>query len=611
MTFVRVDLVPKILHGSWACTGSPDTIGRAVLGKLRMNSKKKGSMESKIGKILPIGLFLLMLSSLFLVALRREPDLSDECYVYYEAQAAWDAGNQSGGSDPIHRLFGSIVGLPFLWNPESDLLSLRMYSMMLWLFGFSLLSWSVAGEASETRGLWLLPLPLLLHTLHMPVLTYQSLPAVFLAIAFACRIQASRATPRGRGCWLFALGSVCGFLPLTHVPLLIPFILLFLWMLIQESSVKGRLTLSLGFTLSFSAVRFIWFANGELYAARNAWLFSLPPLPPTPDAGVMTHHLSAARIMSDFRVPRLLEGIMMVIFCLGAGRLLRTPLTRLLAAPRGWTRLELLQVLGLALFLTLWFLHVRKDRTLCGLFSLGLLILLPTLVHGTRHLPSCTRPFNALAGTAILFGLLHSLTGSLTTATYYPTFYFPLVWIPACHLAIRALPRQHLTFTYKVLIFLNLVILFTHGHRAAGVLEQPRVRTGIAPFERLSFTPARADAVKFAHQQVSAIKKNTLLLGLHQQPFVYLLADQAAPWGNAWMHQPYPGLFHLVHARSNEQRLIVFTHAERGGNRKRQRGQLSLLFERRSYKTHPLGDGILLSDEIPLSSNRLRESYHP
>lgn len=165
-----------------------------------------------IGVLSAVGALLLAA----FVAERREINTLDEGYFVYNAWASLGPTDAVASRQWLEHS-GYVLGLPYLFRSDVRILDLRFFSLALWLSihaaWFLMLTrfWDVR----RSYALWLFPLSL--FSCQIPLISYQSGPALFGTLGGACFLAAwlSR-SPRARIVWGILYGAALMGIPLTY-----------------------------------------------------------------------------------------------------------------------------------------------------------------------------------------------------------------------------------------------------------------------------------------------------------------------------------------------------------------------------------------------------------
>lgn len=150
---------------------------------------------------------LLLLGLVYFVASHREPDLVDEGYYYYEAWARIGSSFnvQLTSTSLLLTNFGNLLGLPYLLMKEPGILFFRLYSMIVWLACFGLYFYACLRKTETTLLLFFPLLGLVLFSMVLLALSYQTMPIALTVAASGLFLMATR-TSRQAQHFLYGLG---------------------------------------------------------------------------------------------------------------------------------------------------------------------------------------------------------------------------------------------------------------------------------------------------------------------------------------------------------------------------------------------------------------------
>lgn len=480
----------------------------------------------------------ILLTLVCFVATHREPDLVDEGYYFYEAWLRMGPHPpvEIANAQRLLQNFGFILGIPYLLLPEPGVIGFRVYSMLLWLGGFGLFFYGYLRQTGFQSLLFPM-LGLVLFSIYIPTISYQTIPIAFLAGAgglFLLATQEERpAMLMIQGC-LFALLLALSVLAVT--PAMLP--------------------AAVALATTLLTLRKHHFHTGLITGLCIGLILLLILTPLSPEALVMFFTSNyggnfdyALYGQSDNVIPRMLWRFFVLLSpqikaFISGGLMLLTVSTllnpSLLSAQQRWKRgLLYLTLVGLTTFsLTILFPWESQGQPFSRELILVASAMLPLLLLSLSRLQPALRTYYLLPlGWVILMALTESLLGN-SWVEYYLLYAAPAVlgvtWILASH--SEFIPKKLLHAGFSVILAASIFIFLNQGYQSgAGATQGTTPVTGIT-FRWVKASPQRANtlaAMQTAYHQHGC--QHRFFASLDNLALPYYLFHRSSPFGTGWV----------------------------------------------------------------------------
>lgn len=487
----------------------------------------------------PVAFILLSVTILLalLICYHREFDSSDEGYLFYDAWAA--LGPAPEGTLPSRAWFKStayLTGIPFLFDAQATVLDLRLYSLVVWLaayYGWFL----VLTRFWNTSRQWAVCLlPLSLFSLQFPLISYQTMPAVFGMLSAAC-LLISWGTDRAR--LLFLTGFIFGGTLLGMA---------FAYTACVSLSILSSI-------LACCWLRKPGFRPGMLaglLVGSLLWYFVLPIELIARDQSFAGQELAFFGGLSgilESRGPRFVRIILTMVFLLAAGevttRVLQKFQPRVRESLFGSRALSMAVMMLAMVFVFMWILEWRRQTTLIGYLAFAFIFALPLVRHIWLHQKQTMELFIMMN---LLLLVPSMMVGGFGTNSfiYYLGYAGPALsaWVLLPALASRHFLPDSLRILpwrtcWMAMVGISILITLTLGNRMGSLMETRIKWTGPGLFNGLYFTETNKRSMEELMDMEPLIRGGQVIVHDYT-PIAYVLWNRSCPFDWTWRFPDTP-----------------------------------------------------------------------